>query len=77
MSFTVAQVAEHLAINADHVRDLIRTGELPAFNVGGTKRPTYRISPDALAGFEARRTVRQPEKPIRQRKAAPTFRRWI
>lgn len=41
-------VADELAITPEHVRRLIRRGQLPAVNIGSPGRPTYRIFRDAL-----------------------------
>jgi len=58
---TPDEVAEHLRVTTEQVRCLIRTGQLAAVNVGaGTKRPCYRITPDAVAEFLARRAQPAP-----------------
>lgn len=61
---TPGEVAERLRVTAEQVRSLIRTGQLAAVNVGtGPKRPLYRITPDAVTEFLARRG--QPAPAIR------------
>ena len=58
---TPSEVAERLRVTAEQVRCLIRTGQLAAVNVGtGPKRPLYRITPDAVAEFLARRAQPVP-----------------
>jgi excisionase family DNA binding protein len=58
---TPGEVADRLRVTAEQVRCLIRTGQLAAVNVGaGTKRPCYRITPDAVAEFLARRAQPAP-----------------
>jgi excisionase family DNA binding protein len=50
------QVAAYLNVSTDHVIDLIRTGGLPAVNVGaGSKRGCYRVTREAVAEFEKER----------------------
>ena len=66
MSMTVAQVAKHLSAGESLVLSFIRGGELRAFNVARSataKRPSWRISAEALAEFEASRTPSAPQQP--------------
>jgi excisionase family DNA binding protein len=67
---TVQQVAEQLQLSEDSVLSLIRSGRLPASNVGaGAVRPRWRIDPETLAEFlDSRRATAQP--PTRRRKRA-------
>jgi excisionase family DNA binding protein len=71
-AYTVQQVATRLQIDDDAVRALIRSGELRAFNVGlGKAKPRYRITSEALADFERKRTVGPPPaRPRRRRRRA-------
>ena len=63
------QVAQRLAVDAHRVLGWIRKGELHAVNVGdGGQRPRYRISPDALAAFEASRSAGPTPKVSRIRR---------
>jgi len=48
---TPNEVAERLAVDADHVRALIRSRKLLAVNVSNGKRPTYRVEEEQLAAF--------------------------
>lgn len=71
---TVSQVAKLLQISPDKVRELIRTGELDAFNVAnvGSKRPRIRVHPRDLIAWENRRKVepRPKARPRRRRKVS-------
>lgn len=54
---TTGQVAERLQLNEEHVRKLIRRGQLKASNVGGKRRPSYRIDESAVEEFLRSRAV--------------------
>jgi len=73
--YTVKQVSELLAIRQHGVLALIRSGELVAADVaihtGPSGKPRWRISPDDLESFLARRT-RRPDPPRRRRRRAST-----
>jgi len=45
---TSQDVAEELTVRVEHVRKLIRRGELAAVNIATSGRPDYRISRAAL-----------------------------
>ncbi|HUY88991.1 MAG TPA: helix-turn-helix domain-containing protein [Pirellulales bacterium] len=67
---TPPEVAKRLGVSADTVRGWISTGTLKAVNVAGPgKRPSHRISPEALAEFEQRRT---PAPAVARRRRKPT-----
>lgn len=68
---TPPQVARRFGCKPETVLGWIRNGELAALNLArrGTLRPRYRISPQALADFELRRTV------VPRLKSAPPRRR--
>jgi hypothetical protein len=69
-SFTVANICERHGVSPHTVLSWIKTGELRAFSVArqpGAKRPSWRISPEALAAFEARRTPTQETARTRRR----------
>lgn len=54
---TPEEAAERLKVSAEHVRALIRSGQLAAANIAiGTKRPLYRIRADVVAEFLNKRT---------------------
>lgn len=66
---TPPEVGRLLRVAPETVVGWIRSGELRGVNVGsGAKRPRFRVSAEALADFELRRTVRPPVKPVRRRK---------
>jgi excisionase family DNA binding protein len=70
-TLTVAEVCDQLRVDEHTVLAWIRSGELPASNVGvrpGLKKPRWRITPAALEQFlESRRP--QPSAPkTRKRK---------
>lgn len=46
-----SEVARYLAVSLDHVRALIRSGLLEAVDVGAGRRPTYRVSRNALGDY--------------------------
>jgi excisionase family DNA binding protein len=50
---TVGEVADMLRVTDVTVRRWIQRKELPAINVGGQKRPDYRIRRTALDAFIA------------------------
>jgi excisionase family DNA binding protein len=52
---TVKEVAEQLRVTEVTVRRWIQRKELSAINLGGPKRPDYRIRQTALDGFIAAR----------------------
>ena len=68
---TVEQAAKRLQVSPRHLRELIKSGVLPAFNVGlPGGRPRYRIEHADLARFiENQRTKRA--EPAEQTKPRP------
>jgi hypothetical protein len=71
---TVLDVANRFRVSPDKVRSWIRRGELAAVNVASSLlgKPLLRITPEALAEFERRRSasVPTPEAPKRRRRRA-------
>lgn len=70
---TVAEVAERLAVKANAVERLIRTGQLPWVDVSvepGSKKPRKRIKEVDLLAFIAARTVKpvSTNQPRRRRR---------
>ena len=67
----VSAVAELYSVDDQTVRDWIKAGDLAAVNVGkaGAKRPSYRVTPEALEQFErSRRAVPMPSREVRTRR---------
>jgi hypothetical protein len=66
---TPPQVAAQYRVDVHRVLGWIKRGDLHAINVGdGTQRPRFRISPEALAQFEARRSATPQPRITRQRR---------
>ncbi|HJZ56251.1 MAG TPA: helix-turn-helix domain-containing protein [Gemmataceae bacterium] len=58
-SYTVAHIAERYGVSSHTVLAWIDTGELQAVNVARSpraRRPTWRVTAEALAAFEALRS---------------------
>lgn len=75
---TPPKYAARLGCKPETVTGWIDSGELAAINVArrGSRRPRYRISPEAIAAFEAARSTVPAPKPIRRRRSSayvPTF----
>ena len=71
--FTIADVAARYRVGPDKVRAWVRRGDLAAINTASALcgRPQLRITPEALAAFERRRTVGpQPAAQRRRRRTA-------
>jgi hypothetical protein len=70
-SLTVPQIAERLAVDRDCVTAWIKSKQLAAIDVSRnrSKLPRWRITPEALAEFEASRSSVKP-KPERKRPRA-------
>jgi hypothetical protein len=69
--FTPPTVAKRYGVSVNKILDLIRLGEIEAFDVAnrGSRRPRFRISAEALERFELARSSRPTPKPSRKRKA--------
>jgi hypothetical protein len=70
-SLTVKDVSRRYGVTAHSVLCWIKAGELRALNVSrrpGAKRPSWRITPEALQAFEERRTPRPVAPQTRRRK---------
>lgn len=78
-TYTPAQVAKVLHINADAVRQLIVSGELPASNVGqGKLKARYVVLETDLADFLERRKLpsSKPSRPRQRTKVTPK-KQWV
>ena len=62
---TPPQVAEQLGVSRETVLGWIRAGQLRAANVGKRSRPRFKIDPDALAEFQAKRAPERPLTPLK------------
>ncbi len=68
--YSVKDLAWRWRVGEDKVRGLLGRGELVGVNMATnlTGRPQWRIAPEAVAAFEARRTsAPPPPKPARRR----------
>jgi len=74
-ALTVREVCDRYGVDEHTVLSWItKTGELRAVNVGrkpGSKRPSWRITPEALASFELLRTHSPTPPPSRRRRQSP------
>jgi hypothetical protein len=68
---TPRELAERYRTDVHCILAAIKSGELRALNLAhpGSRRPRWRISPEALEAFEAARTSRPPVKAERRRRA--------
>jgi Helix-turn-helix domain len=66
------EFAQQLGVDVMKILGWIRTGELAAINVSTdpSSRPRWRLSPEAIDEFLARRRAQQPVKTQRKRKMA-------
>ena len=71
---TPGQLAKRWGVHIDKVLKFIRTGELKAFDVASesSRRPRYRISEEAIRGFE---TARSNAAPTQSKAASPRRRK--
>lgn len=53
-----SQMAKEVGLNAETIRQFIRSGELPAHNFGSARRPDYRVVPEDWQTFKESRKVR-------------------
>ena len=78
---TVADLCDKVGVTEHTVLTWIRSGELPAVNVGrrpGAGKPRWRVSPEALAQFvQTRGTGGATATPPKPRRAKPTDREVI
>jgi excisionase family DNA binding protein len=67
-AFTVRELAERAGVKPHVILKLIADGKLRAIDYATAGRPRWRIFPEDLAAFEARRVTNASEKPPRRRK---------
>lgn len=73
-ALTIRDLCERYGVSEHTVLAWIKSGELRAINVGrrsGGKKPRWRITPEALATFEALRTHDPPPPRTRRKKQPP------
>lgn len=70
--FTVSDLCNRWRIGADKIHTFIRQGELVAVNLAANRsgRPQWRVTPESLHAFEARRSSMPPSKPQKRRRQA-------
>jgi hypothetical protein len=71
--YSVADLCRRWKVGADKVHGFIRRGELVAVNVAAnlSGKPQYRVTPEAVAEFEKRRSSAPlPPPPRRRRRSA-------
>lgn len=60
---SIEQAASYAGLSTKHIRRAVKREELPCSNVGGSKRPTYRIDRQHIdAWMDARRVRQAPKK---------------
>jgi excisionase family DNA binding protein len=72
-ALTVKELCERYGVEEHTVLGWIKSGELRAINVGrkpGSKKPRWRVTPEALATFELLRTT-TPAPPRSRRHKQP------
>ena len=62
------QLAERWGISADTIQRRIASGQLAAINVGGGRRPRWRIPAEAIARYETRHASRAEPRMTRIRR---------
>ena len=70
-TLTVKDLCERYGVNEHTVLGWIRSGELRAINVGrkaGSKKPRWRVTPEALASFELLRSHTPPPPRTRRKR---------
>lgn len=66
--YSLAQLCERWQCSHSHTLNLIRSGKLPAINIGTGGRARYVVSAEAVEDFENARTVRPPAKQQKRRR---------
>jgi excisionase family DNA binding protein len=65
---TTSEVANLLRVSPDRVRQLIRSGELAALDMGSPSRPRFVVLPAHVREFARKRSPAVPPKPARRRR---------
>lgn len=76
---TPPQIARRYGVKPAKVLGWIASGELVAVNLadGPGGRPRWRVSPEALADFERRRSSRPTPKPTRRGRRLPAVPKYV
>jgi len=76
---TPPAIAEALGVSHEKVMAWIKSGELPAVDVAarGSRRPRFRISPEAFAEFLERRAVAPPPPRVKRRRSEAQVRDYF
>jgi hypothetical protein len=71
--YSVRDLAARWKVCMSKIRSFIQRGELAATNLAGSLggRPQWRVSPEAVRAFEARRAGGPPPRPTRRKKTRP------
>lgn len=72
---TVNEIAEELRVNRSWVESRIRSGRLPAENLGTSTKACYRVPEVAFEEF--RRSLRVRPAPKRSRRRKPAFKEYF
>lgn len=77
--FTPPQLSKRWRCKPSTVIAAIKRGDLRAFNLAspGCTRPRFRISPEAVAEFELRKSVVTPVKAIRTRRRDESVKSFV
>jgi hypothetical protein len=71
--FTIGYIMRHFNVGRGTVKAWIEANELKAVNASrspGSRKPRWRVSPEALAAFEAARAAGVPAPKPRRRKSS-------
>lgn len=68
MVFTPSELAEKVKCQVEHIYSRIKSGDLPAINIGSDKRPTYRVTEEDWQAFLDKRRVHRVEPSARRRR---------
>ncbi len=71
MTYSVRDICDRYGVGEHTVLGWIRSGDLRAINVGRSvkaKKPRWRITEEALAAFELRRTPDPPQPKTRKKR---------
>lgn len=72
---SVADLCRRWKVGPDKIYAFLRRGELVGVNLATntSARPQWRITPESIAAFEARRTSAPPPKPQRRRRQSASI----